>query len=65
MKILSLITPHVVQNPQDRRSSSEHKLRDFLIKCESFLTLHRQQHNYHAQKGSKDIVKIINVTPVI
>ncbi len=30
------------------------------MKSETFLTLHRQQHNNHeAQKGSKDIVKIV------
>ncbi len=45
IKILSLIThPHVVPNMWDLCSSSEHKL-----KSESFLTLHRQQCNYHVQ----------------
>ncbi len=36
-------------------------------KFESFLTLHRQQHNWHvkAQKGSKDIVKMVHVTSVV
>ncbi len=33
------------------------------MKSESFLTLHRQQGNYHVQKGSKD--KIVHVTSVM
>ncbi len=41
----------------------------FLMKSESFLTLHKQQRNYYtmikAQKGSKDIVKIVHVTSVV
>ncbi len=50
MKMLSLIThPHVVPNPLDLLSFSEHKLRYLLIKFESFLTLHRLQENYHIQ----------------
>jgi len=41
MKILSSIThPHVVPNPQDFCSPSEHKLRFFLKKSVRFLTLH-------------------------
>ncbi len=34
------------------------------MKSENFLTLHRQQGNYHiqGQEGSKDIVKIVHVT---
>ncbi len=34
------------------------------MESKSFLTLHRQQWNYHiqGQKGSKDIVKIAHVT---
>ncbi len=37
------------------------------MKSESFLTLHRQQHNWHVQgqKGGKDIVKIVHVTSVV
>ncbi len=39
----------------------------FLIKSESFLTLHRQQRHWHIQgpKGSKDIVKRIYVKSVV
>ncbi len=37
------------------------QIKIFLMKSESFLTLHRQQRNYHVQ-GSKDIVKIFHVT---
>ncbi len=39
----------------------------FLMKSESFLTLYRQQHNFHVQgqKGSKDIDKIVHVTSVV
>ncbi len=37
------------------------------MKSESFLILHKQQLNYHvqAQKGSKNIVKIVHVTSVV
>ncbi len=50
MKIQFLIThPHVFPNPYDFHSSSEHKLRYFLMKSESFLTLNRQQRNYQVQ----------------
>ncbi len=43
----------------------EHKLR-FLMKSKSFLTLHRQQRDkFKAQKGSKDVIKIVHVTSVV
>ncbi len=37
------------------------------MKSKSFLTLHKQQRNYHVQgpEGSKDIVKIVFVTSVV
>ncbi len=40
---------------------------DIFDEIESFLTLHRQQCNYHiqAQKGSKDIVKTVHLTSVV
>ncbi len=42
------------------------QIKIFLIKSESFLALHRQQHNtFKAQKGCKDIVKIVHVTSVV
>ncbi len=34
----------------------------FLMKSESFLTLHRQQSSY---TGNKDIVKLVHVTSVV
>ncbi len=40
----------------------------FLMRSESFLTLHRQQHTttmFKVQIGSKDIVKIAHVTSVV
>ncbi len=58
MKILSLITqPHVVQNLSDLRSSLEHKLRYFWPCINSSET-----DMFKAQKGSKDIVKIVHET---
>ncbi len=40
------------------------QIKIFLMKSESFLTLHRQQHNWNIQdlKGSKDSIKIVHVT---
>ncbi len=65
MKILSLIThPHVVPNPLDLRSSSEHKLRSFwwnprdIWPCIDSKTTNM----FKAQKGSKDIIKKVNVS---
>ncbi len=40
------------------------QIKIFLMESESFLSLHRQQHNYYyAQKGSK--VKTVHVTSVV
>ncbi len=51
MKILSLIThPHVVPNPLDLRSSSEHKLRYFWCIPRSLWPSHRQQGSWHDQR---------------
>ncbi len=36
------------------------------MKSKSFLTLHKQQHNYHAQiNSSKDIIVIVHVASVV
>ncbi len=35
---------------------------DILMKSESFLTLHRQQHNWHVQGPERYIFKIVHVT---
>ncbi len=62
MKILSLIThPHVVLNPEDLHSSLEHKLRYFWLnqRNSNATTM------FKAQKGSKDIDKIVHVTLVV
>ncbi len=63
--IMLLIThPHVVSNCKIFRT----QFNIFLMKSESFLTLHRQQCNWHtfkAQKGSKDIVKTFHVTSMV
>ncbi len=68
MKMMSLIThPHVVLNLQGPRSSSEHKLRyswwnprAFWPSIDSDVTT-----MFKTQKGSKDTVKIVNVTSVV
>ncbi len=64
MKILSLIThPHVVPNPLDFHSSSKHKLRYFLWNPRAFWPCidSNATEMFKAQKGSKDIVKIVHV----
>ncbi len=41
------------------------QIKIFLMKSESFLALHRQQHNYHIQGPEtqyKDIVNLLHVT---
>ncbi len=54
MKILSLIThPDVVPNPQDLRSSSEHKLRYFWWYLRALWPSHRQQGSLHDQGPEK------------
>ncbi len=51
MKILSLIThPHVVPNPLRPLFIFRTQIKIFLMKSESFLTLHWQQRNYHVQE---------------
>ncbi len=63
--ILSLITdPHVVPNPQDLHSSSEHKLRNFWWNPRAFWPCVDSNTTtmIKARKGSKDIVKIVHVT---
>ncbi len=68
MKILSLIThPHVIPNPQDLRSSSEHKLRYFWWNPRAFWPSidSNATDTFKAQKGSKDIGKIVHVTSVV
>ncbi len=67
MKILSLITytSHSCHFKPIRPSFIFWtQIKIFLMKSESFLTLHRQQHNWNIQglKGSKDSVKIVHVT---
>ncbi len=67
MKILSVIThPHVVPNLQDLHSSSEHKLRYFWWNPRAFWPCidSNTTTTFKAQKGSKDIIKIIHVTSV-
>ncbi len=62
MKILSLIThPHVVPNPQDRRSSSEHRLRYFWWNLRALRPSidSKGPSMIKAQKRSKEIGKII------
>ncbi len=43
------------------------QIKIFLMKSKSFLTLHRQQWNFHVQgpKVSKDIIKMVHVTLVV
>ncbi len=54
IKIISLIAhPYVIPNQQDLCSSSEHKLRYFLMKSESFRTLQRQQRNYGVERDEQ------------
>ncbi len=73
MKIQSLIThPHVVPNELDLRSSLElrysSQMKIFLMKSEIILTLHIYSNatdTSRAQKGCKDIVKIVHVTSVV
>ncbi len=43
MKIVINYSLHVIPNPYDPQ------IKIFLMKSKSFLTLHRQQHNYHIQ----------------
>ncbi len=76
MKILLLITLLLFQTPKTSFIFRT-QIKIFFMKSESFLTLHRPQQNYHvvqnyhklptfkAQKGSKDIVKIISGPTVI
>ncbi len=63
MKILSLIThPHAVQN-QRHSFIFGTQIKMFLMKSKSFLTLHIDSNataTFKAQKGSKDIVKIVH-----
>ncbi len=65
MKILSLIThSHSVPNPQDLRSSSEHKLRYVWWNSRMFWPWidSNATDTFKVQKGSKDIFKIVHVT---
>ncbi len=59
--------PHVVPNPQDLRSSSEHKLRYFWWNPRAFWPSidSKDPTMIKVQKGSKDIVKIVHVTSVV
>ncbi len=43
------------------------QIKIFLMKSDNFLTLHRQQWNWHvqAQKGSQDVDKIVHVTSLV
>ncbi len=68
MKMLSLITHHlVVSNQYDLRSSSEHKLRYFWWNPRAFWPCidSNATETFKAQKGSKDIIKIVHVTLVV
>ncbi len=68
MKILSLIThPHVVSNPWDIRSSSEHKLRYFWWNPRALWPSidSKDPNTIKAQKRSKEIGKIIHVTSAV
>ncbi len=65
MRILSLITqPHVVPNPLDFRSFSEHKIRYFWWNTRAFWPCIDSNtiEMFKAQKGSKNIVKIIHAS---
>ncbi len=63
MKMLSLIThPHVVPNPPDLYSSPEHKLRYFCWNLRDFWPCIDSNVSTKAQKGRKDIIKIVHVT---
>ncbi len=65
IKILSLIThPYVIPNPLDFRPSSEHKLRYFWWNTRAFWPCIDSNtiEMFKAQKGSKDIVKIIHAS---
>ncbi len=59
--------PHVVWNLQDLSSSSEHKLRYFLLNQRFFWPCidSNVTTTFKTQKGSKDIVKIVHVTSVV
>jgi len=41
------------------------QIKIFLMKSESFLIPHRLIATFKAQKGSKDIIKIVHVTTVV
>ncbi len=65
MKILSLIThPHVVSNPWDLRSSSEHKLRysDGIWELSDPPIDSKGPYTIKVQKRSKEMSKIIHMT---
>ncbi len=66
-KFCDLITyPHVVPKPSFIFGG---QIKIFLMKSESSLTLHRvtemQVKCFMAQKGSKDIIKLVHVTSVV
>ncbi len=68
MKMQSLIThPHVVPNPEDLLSSSEHKLRYFLWNPRAFWPCidSKGTTTFTTQKGNKDIVKVVHVKSVV
>ncbi len=52
-KVMSLITHHVVSKSVIPSLIFETQIEIFLIKSESFLTLYRQQRNYHIQGPEK------------
>ncbi len=65
MKILSLIThPHVLSNPEDLRSSSEHNLRYFWWNPRA-LWPSKGPTTIKTPKHSKDIGKTVHVTSVV
>ncbi len=68
MKMMSLIThPHVVSNPQDLRSSSEHKLRYFRWNLRAFWASidSNATETFPGPETYKNIVKIVHVTSVV
>ncbi len=67
MKILSVITdPHLIPNPYNFCSSSEHKLRYFWLNPRAFWSYidRNATDMFKAKKGSKDMIKLVHVISV-
>ncbi len=66
-KVAPITHPHVVPNLWDIHSYSEHKLRYFWWNPRAFWPCidRNSTEGFKAQKGSKDIIKIVHVTLVV